>query len=800
MRASQVPSFASQIKAALSVLNVAPSGDIGWYGWPVRQLEPTVLALLDPGDVRDFVVGGVRDVLYQRFYCTGQPVRRTRRTPLTRLDTTAQFIAGLAAANSGTDLLDAGWRLTGAAAGAAVRVRKGDVTLAAPRDKIADADNSHSSIEEAPCTLRLPTAYLGLSPGYFLVKSEIPLPEVSRDQRRLVRLYWNIGPDGAAAFISNCTTLLNSAGISFTAKVLSDPRRFERRDSAVLYLSSSDLLAAREALTAIAKALDSSTLPGVPALTMPIARGVGFAVDPGNGDSFGLHRCGLLAEGVARTWEHPRSLDATYAEIVSVFRANGLSIDVPYVDTAPLDQEFEQLRWPQHQGTGFVPRASGRGQRLSDDVLLDAASHIGNKLVADAIWHERGCTWIGAEPEIAHLSSTQMEPNADATYVSLGPDVYHGTSGIAWFLVELYAATGERRFRDAALGGIEHALNTLPNSVARSALGLYTGWPGVLAAAAYVATVADDEPLKAYVTQLVTETDLDGLETAELDLASGCAGGIIAFLAIDRLLVLDGLSIARKLGEHLMSHARHDGDSVSWRSQTFPKRIHLLGLSHGGAGIGFALVALAHATGCDDYRGLAWNAFNYERRYFDEAEQNWPDFREKLGSSEWKKAGFLNFMTSWCHGAPGIALSRLYTQCLTGDEICAAEADIALETTARVLQNSLAAANGNFSLCHGWCGNADVLLAGSVTGEGQREHYADLANLVGKIGIQTYIRPDRPFPIGVAGGQSPTMMLGDAGIGYFYLRLREQRPPSILLIDPHNLAGRLKAFPTSKSS
>jgi lantibiotic modifying enzyme len=56
--------------------------------------------------------------------------------------------------------------------------------------------------------------------------------------------------------------------------------------------------------------------------------------------------------------------------------------------------------------------------------------------------------------------------------------------------------------------------------------------------------------------------------------------------------------------------------------------------------------------------------------------RNWPDFRS---SSEPTK-----FMNSWCHGAPGIALSRL---CLKRsgiwDEQIATEIEISLETTAK---------------------------------------------------------------------------------------------------------------------
>ena len=93
--------------------------------------------------------------------------------------------------------------------------------------------------------------------------------------------------------------------------------------------------------------------------------------------------------------------------------------------------------------------------------------------------------------------------------------------------------------------------------------------------------------------------------------------------------------------------------------------------------------ALAHLdTFSDDgrYRTAATAALSYERARFNQEAGNWPDYRSIANAPGPKGA---NFMVSWCHGAPGIALGRA---CLWGtelwDEKCAEEIAVGLKTTA----------------------------------------------------------------------------------------------------------------------
>ena len=92
----------------------------------------------------------------------------------------------------------------------------------------------------------------------------------------------------------------------------------------------------------------------------------------------------------------------------------------------------------------------------------------------------------------------------------------------------------------------------------------------------------------------------------------------------------------------------------------------------------------------------------------------------------------------------------------------------------------------NFSLCHGLTGNADLLIYASQVLEDQS--HLSLVNQIGEAGIARYRKAKLPWPCGVPqAGESPNLMMGLAGIGYFYLRLCDSaKHRSVLMILPES--------------
>ena len=67
-----------------------------------------------------------------------------------------------------------------------------------------------------------------------------------------------------------------------------------------------------------------------------------------------------------------------------------------------------------------------------------------------------------------------------------------------------------------------------------------------------------------------------------------------------------------------------------------------------------------------------------------------------------------------------------------------------------------------------------------VLGELVKE--SELAVRIANTGIEMYSKMGRQRPGETAGGDTPSLMLGRAGIGYFYLRLHNPSVPSLLLL------------------
>jgi lantibiotic modifying enzyme len=169
------------------------------------------------------------------------------------------------------------------------------------------------------------------------------------------------------------------------------------------------------------------------------------------------------------------------------------------------------------------------------------------------------------------------------------------------------------------------------------------------------------------------------------------------------------LEQAVSLGDRLLADAEIDARGWRWRSPAAPRALPLTGFSHGASGIGHALLALFAATGEARFREAALGAFAWERSWFDGDAGNWPDFRD-VAPSALRLGTALPNAVAWCHGAPGILLSRLYAAKLLDDERLRVEARTAAMTTQRSLTAMAADPLASLGLCHGLAGNALILM------------------------------------------------------------------------------------------
>lgn len=407
---------------------------------------------------------------------------------------------------------------------------------------------------------------------------------------------------------------------------------------------------------------------------------------------------------------------------------------------------------------------------------LETAVTIGRQIADAAIWHGRRCTWVGAMPEEGPVGPRM-------TYASFGPDLYGGTAGVALAAAELYAASGESLFEAVAVGAIEHALSRVGDLPPGASLGLYTGRPGVALASARVGRLLGRADLCERGAALGRDLD-PRLQSAENDLMSGRAGAIAGLLVLNAMTGDDVLlRKSAEMGEQLVDAGVREAETLLWSSLSFPGRPNLTGFSHGAAGVGYALLELYQTTGEHRFRAGAEGAFAYERSLYSPDAMNWPDLRESAPGGN-QPEDPPSYTAVWCHGAPGIALSRLRASELLGDSQFRSEALTALQTTRDSVRSGLH--SGNYSLCHGLAGNAEILAEGRPLLGDESEN---LVHTIALTGIETYGQPGRYWPGGVSGGRTASLFLGLAGTAYFYLRLNDAAVPSVLLMRPEHFAA-----------
>jgi class II lanthipeptide synthase len=412
--------------------------------------------------------------------------------------------------------------------------------------------------------------------------------------------------------------------------------------------------------------------------------------------------------------------------------------------------------------------------------FLATADRIGARLCRDALWSGARCTWLGWSME---FRAGQWAPAMRA----MGAMLYDGTAGIGLFLARLAGLTSDAIIGATARGALAQAIAAADAVADAGEYGCYAGLGGIAYASLEAAAALDDAALAAEGARLLRRTASIPPHPQRLDVVNGSAGLIPLLLAATGADRDAALAAAVAHGEQLLLRADRAPEGWSWNTMGGSARRNLVGYSHGTAGIACALAELGAGAGRADFRHAANEALRYERRHFVPDQGNWPDFRD-FGTAE--PTGAPPCMLAWCHGAPGIGIGRLrLRQTLPDAADWRTEAEIAVATTAATLEPPITEAAGSFCLCHGHGGNCDLLL---LAADGLER--PDLRQRVERVGTEAIARfetQNLPWPCGVPGaGETPNLMLGLAGIGYFYLRLHDARGiPSVLSISARDVAA-----------
>jgi type 2 lantibiotic biosynthesis protein LanM len=393
----------------------------------------------------------------------------------------------------------------------------------------------------------------------------------------------------------------------------------------------------------------------------------------------------------------------------------------------------------------------------SADLYKREAFRLGEELWSESIRDRKGRPeWLGmdlvADGEFFHFGL-------------IGPSLYSGWSGIALFFARLALASEGaeadqwRQRAWACFEGLAELAERNSNDqlfrLVRDLPYGFNGGGGILLALRLLgqAGVAGSSTL---LHQLLLQFRAERLLADEgVDLIGGVTGLIGPLLLMNTPECLD-LAIA--CGDRLVELQTKSGGWSPSASSSSGRRPALTGFSHGAAGMAAALARLAQASGEARFAESAQRAVAYERSVFISDQGNWPDFR---GSKEPNE-----FMLSWCHGAPGIMMSRqVLLDAGFCDEHTSAELDVARSSTLScVARLASSGANEPSHLCCGLLGLTSLLRVDAALGGTQVDDQvirAESTLIKRAQATQAYIF----FAVDNGSLNLPGLLTGKAGVG-----------------------------------
>jgi hypothetical protein len=151
----------------------------------------------------------------------------------------------------------------------------------------------------------------------------------SKGSPPLVRLYWSVPPEKVCRLVEGLTGALDP-GQPYALKCPLDLDRCRRPDAVVVYVPGAAWGELRPGLAAAYRRVRRWLRPGVPALTHELGPGLALAEDPGD-DSFGAHRCRVVADGLATARRAGVTDPDTLRDAaVAALGRHGVGADAPY--------------------------------------------------------------------------------------------------------------------------------------------------------------------------------------------------------------------------------------------------------------------------------------------------------------------------------------------------------------------------------------------------------------------------------------------------------------------------------------
>lgn len=330
---SQINQYEEELSRIVSAIEIASPMLLIFAGKQIAATESaqsTTPALAQ----MPAIVAQLQNTLYQECYCR----RFSPAAPVpafTAIVPDPSFVAQLSKSNASTSRWDAGWQVRRVENTGQIWAEKAGVVRILQPGEYMNFQGQGTQLKKGD----LVSYYAArestvIQPGLYFAFGETVM---GSDHLDVVRFYWNLENDGALRLMQLVTRTLNRFQVPFQFKCSVYPQGYDRRDAAVLYVHKRFHAIVRGLISTWAQECGSNLRDDVPLFTLPVARGVGLAEDPGTGESFGMNRCRHVAEAVWNAHSNGIPRHEYLRELQQHFHKHGLDPARLYLNAGSLD-------------------------------------------------------------------------------------------------------------------------------------------------------------------------------------------------------------------------------------------------------------------------------------------------------------------------------------------------------------------------------------------------------------------------------------------------------------------------------
>ncbi len=427
-------------------------------------------------------------------------------------------------------------------------------------------------------------------------------------------------------------------------------------------------------------------------------------------------------------------------------------------------------------------------------IFMQEAYSIAENLIAKAQKDQFGIYW----------ETSIYNPQIEDYKLLAITNIYNGSAGITLFFLELFNVSQSKKYQEIAREGIAWVVDKHEKTEDNN----YCFLTGNMSIVYLLIRAHEIFGQKEYLEKAlqIAEKSKIFFQFKDCEYLNGTAGTILSLLHLYEVSKQNWLlAYIQEFLHQLLKKAIIDKNGIYW-DRKHDQIKGLCGFSHGVSGIAYVFLILASYFDTKSLVWLAEKAFEYENQHYSKENGNWADFRKgiyfKKNEQEFEDA-FNNddksffekpdFMTAWCHGAPGIGLANLQGFKVTKKKEYWDNVIIAVETILSQIDY-----RNSPTICHGILGNIELIL--EVYHFTKDEKYLKSVQSIAekvitrKKELGFYQKGSR-----IAKGEEDGLFLGNAGVGYFYLRLTHPSVPSILMpnIRKRKVNGKLDGFTLS---